>query len=222
MATTAPSLPPLDVTATLTGKRILFAGVTGFVGKVSLSMLLHRYGEVLGHLYISVRRGNAPSAERRFYDKVATSEPFEPLRERHGGQEGMDAWLRQRVTVLDGDITDPLLGMDEAAVEKLKGNVHAVINCAGLVSFNPSVELSLEINTNGVRHLVDLCQRVGAPLVHMSTAFVAGNRSGLVFEDDEVVGYFPKKGELDGRDFSLEQEEKDIAKLVARTRERAE
>ncbi|MBM4380320.1 MAG: AMP-binding protein, partial [Deltaproteobacteria bacterium] len=222
MTSTAPSLPPLDVTATLTGKRILFAGVTGFVGKVSLSMLLHRYGEVLEHVYVSVRRGNAPSAERRFYDKVATAEPFEPLRERHGGQEGLDDWLRPRVTVLDGDITDVALGMDGPQVEALKGKVHAVINCAGLVSFNPSVELSLEINTQGVRHLVDLCQRLGAPLVHMSTAFVVGNKSGLVFEDDEVVGYFPKKGELDGRDFSLEQEEKDIAKLVARTRERAE
>ncbi|HEY1086800.1 MAG TPA: AMP-binding protein, partial [Archangium sp.] len=58
--------------------------------------------------------------------------------------------------------------------------------------------------------------------VHMSTSFVAGNRSGLVFEDEEVVGYFPRKGELDGRDFSLEQELADAEKIVARLREQAD
>ncbi len=56
----------------------------------------------------------------------------------------------------------------------------------------------------------------------MSTAFVAGNRDGLVFEDEEVSGYFPKKDELDGRDFSLEQELADCEKLVARLREQAD
>ncbi len=56
----------------------------------------------------------------------------------------------------------------------------------------------------------------------MSTAFVAGNRSGLVFEDEEVCGYFPKKDELDGRDFSLEQELKDAERIVARLREQAD
>jgi long-chain acyl-CoA synthetase len=56
----------------------------------------------------------------------------------------------------------------------------------------------------------------------MSTAFVAGNRSGLVFEDEEVIGYFPRKDELDGRDFSLEQELADAEKIVARLREQAD
>ena len=41
----------LSVSQTLTGKRILFAGATGFVGKVSLSMLLHRYGRELAKVY---------------------------------------------------------------------------------------------------------------------------------------------------------------------------
>ncbi len=36
----------LDVAATLKGKRILFVGATGFVGKVALSLLLRRYPEI--------------------------------------------------------------------------------------------------------------------------------------------------------------------------------
>ena len=75
---------PLDVTGLLTGKRVLFAGATGFVGKVCLSMLLHRYGEELAKVYVLVRKGSSRDAATRFFDKVATSEPYLPIRERHG------------------------------------------------------------------------------------------------------------------------------------------
>ena len=60
-------------------------------------------------------------------------------------------------------------------------------------SFNPSLEVGLNVNTVGVKHTAELCLKLGVPMVHVSTAFVAGNRSGLVFEDEEVKGYFPKK-----------------------------
>ncbi|ATB31617.1 AMP-binding protein [Melittangium boletus] len=215
------SLPELNVTQIFTGKRLLFAGATGFVGKVTLSMLLTRYGQELDKLYVLVRKGSAPSAERRFFDKVATSEPFQPLRDAHG-DEGALEFLRRKVEVIDGDITDPLMGLEPAQAEALTGQVHAIVNCAGLVSFNPSLEVGLNVNTHGVKNTVELALRWNVPLIHMSTAFVAGNRNGLVFEDEEVVGYFPRQDELDGRDFSLEQELADAEKLVARLREQAD
>ncbi len=216
-----PSLGPLDVTKILTGKRVLFAGATGFVGKVSLSMLLHHYGDVLAHVNVLVRKGSSKSAEARFYDKVAPSEPFLPLRDKLG-EEGAIAWLRGKTTILDGDITDPWMGMDETAARALKGQIDVVINCAGLVSFNPSLEVGLNVNTHGVKFLVEACLHWDVPLVHMSTSFVAGNRSGLIFEDEEINGYFPRRSELDGRDFTLEQELADAGKIVARLREEAD
>lgn len=215
------ALPELNVTQTFTGKRLLFAGATGFVGKVTLSMLLTRYGQDLDKVYVLVRKGSAASAERRFFDKVATSEPFQPLRDSLG-DEGALAFIRQKVEVLDGDITDPWMGLEEPQVEALTGKVHAFINCAGLVSFNPSLEVGLNVNTHGLKFAAALAVRWSVPLIHMSTAFVAGNRSGLVFEDEEIRGYFPKREEMDGRDFSLEQELQDAARIVARLREQAE
>jgi long-chain acyl-CoA synthetase len=215
------SLGPLDVTRTLTGKRVLFAGATGFVGKVSLSMLLHHYGEELDHVYVVVRKGSSRDAHTRFYDKVATSEPFQPLRDKYGEAEAI-TWLKGKCTILDGDITDPWMGLVEAEAQALKGKIDVVVNCAGLVSFNPSLEVGLNINTHGLKFVVDACLFWDVPLVHMSTSFVAGNRSGLVFEDEDIIGYFPKRGELDGRDFSLEQELADCEKLVARLRQQAD
>src|SRR5919197_3845269 len=128
--------PELNVTRALTGGRILFAGVTGFVGKVTLSMLLHRYGRKLDRVYVLVRKGSAASAERRFFDKVASSEPFQPIRDAMG-EEGALNFLRQKCVVLQGDISDPALGLSKEQMEPLRGSVDLVINCAGLVSFNP-------------------------------------------------------------------------------------
>ncbi len=210
-----------DVTQTLSGKRILFAGATGFVGKVALAMLLERYGDVLAQLVVVVRKGSAKDASTRFFDKVARSEPFEPLRQRLG-EDGAMAFLKAKCTVYDGDLTDPFLGLDDATVKSLKGQIDVVINCAGLVSFNPSLEVGLNVNTHGVKYLAEACLYWDVPVVHMSTAFVAGNRSGLVFEDEEIRGYFPKRGTIDGRDFSLAQELVDCESIFARLRGMAE
>ena len=45
---------PLDVHTLLRGKRLLVMGGTGFLGKVWLSMVLHRFPEV-DHIYLVVR-----------------------------------------------------------------------------------------------------------------------------------------------------------------------
>jgi long-chain acyl-CoA synthetase len=212
---------PLDVSQALAGKHLLFVGATGFVGKVALSMLLHRYGRALGRVSVVVRRGSSASAEARFYGKILTGEPFRPLREEFGAA-GAEAFVRSRVEVLEGDVTEPDFGLSESTVAALDGSVGVLLNSAGLVSFNPSLEVGLKVNTYGVQHAVELALRLDVPLVHVSTAFVAGNRSGLVFEDEEITGYFPKQGELDGRDFSLQRELSDCREEVARLRGKAE
>ena len=42
----APATRPLDVASALTGRRLLVTGATGFVGKVTLTLLLDRYPDV--------------------------------------------------------------------------------------------------------------------------------------------------------------------------------
>ncbi|HVE83071.1 MAG TPA: SDR family oxidoreductase, partial [Myxococcales bacterium] len=132
----SPPIARLDVSRVLGGKGVLFAGATGFLGKVALCMLLDRYGDALDKVHVVVRRGSSTSAERRFYDKVVPSEPFQPLRDRLG-EQGVVEWLQRKVSILDGDITDPDLGLTAAELDLLAGRAHVLINCAGLVSFNP-------------------------------------------------------------------------------------
>ncbi|HTT71931.1 MAG TPA: AMP-binding protein, partial [Anaeromyxobacteraceae bacterium] len=218
---------PLDVAGALRGKSILFTGATGFVGKVTLSLLLHRYPEV-GRVFVLVRPGTGGTASARFFDKVAASRPFDPLRAEHG--ERFLEFMRSKCVPVAGDVSDPLLGLKEGDLGALEG-LSLVLNCAGLVDFNPSLELALNVNVLGARHAVDLCRRTGAPLVHVSTCFVAGNRSGVVFEDEEIAGYFPRREGVEGRptretldtgDFDLERELADCERQIARVREDAE
>ncbi len=222
-----PGGAPLDVRATLAGKRLLVTGATGFVGKVALTMLLDRYPEV-GTVFVLVRPGTGGSAEARFFEKVAASRPFDPLRRRHG--ERFEAFLREKCAVVAGDVSDPLMGVSERDLARLAG-LDAVVNCAGLVDFDPSLELALGVNVHGPRNAVELCRRTGAALLHMSTCFVAGNRDGVVYEDEELRGYFPrregvvgrpKQDTLDAADFDVEAEVKDCERRLAEVRERAD
>ena len=71
---------PLDVASIFDGKNVALIGATGFVGKVALSLLLRRYPNI-GRVYVLVRPGAGNTPEDRFFDKVATSPVFDPVRE---------------------------------------------------------------------------------------------------------------------------------------------
>ena len=219
--------PRLDVAAALRGRALLVTGATGFVGKVTLSMLLHRYPDV-GKVFVLVRPGTGGTAEARFFEKVVTSRPFDPVRAQHG--PGFAAFVREKCAPLAGDVTEPLLGLSERDLAALSG-LAVLVNCAGLVDFNPSLELAVKVNALGAQHAVEVCRATGAALVHVSTCFVAGNRSGVVFEDEEIVGYFPRRegvegrptaGTLDERDFDVDRELADCARSIQRAREDVE
>ncbi len=226
-AATVPGAAPLDVARTLAGRTLLVTGATGFVGKVALSMLLDRYPGV-GRVFVLVRPGVGGTAEARFFDKIAPSRPFDPLRARHGA--GFDAFLREKCVPVAGDVSDPLLGLSEADLARLEG-LDAIVNSAGLVDFDASLELALSVNVRGAGNAVELCRRTGAALLHVSTTFVAGNRDGVVHEDEEIRGYFPRRegvegrpkdGVLDAADFSVETELADATRRIEELRTRAD
>src|SRR5215470_8630672 len=183
----------MNVRETLRGRRLLFVGSTGFVGKVALSMLLRRFPEV-GQVFVLVRPGAGSTSEQRFFGKVVQSPVFDPIREAHG--DGAEAFLRAKVSPLAGDAARADLNFTADDLARL-GKLDAIINCAGLVSFSPSLETALRINTLGVRHVRDVAKKTGAAVIHISTCFVAGNRpadEGQIWEDDPA-GYYPRRSE---------------------------
>ncbi len=204
------------------GRNVFILGSTGFVGKVLLSMLLHRFPDI-GRVYVMVRRGSGTSSEARFWASVVTSPAFDSLRAKYGGPEGLAAFLKERIAVVDGDISVANLGLPEEEAERVAKDIDVLINSSGRVTFNPPLESALRTNVEGTKNVLAFARRMRRPaLLHTSTCFVAGNRSGEVWEDEELIGYYPRHAELPGTKFSVEQEMADSERIAAAIRGEAD
>ena len=127
-------------------RRIFLIGSTGFLGKVTLSMLLHRFPNV-GRVYVTVRARSQEESETRFWNNVITAPPFDPLRERYGS--AMDGFIRDKVVVVGGDIAETNLGFSDEAAQRIADDLDIIINSAGNVTFNPTLESGLRTNVVG-------------------------------------------------------------------------
>ncbi|MBM3268672.1 MAG: SDR family oxidoreductase [Candidatus Sericytochromatia bacterium] len=188
------------------GKRILLVGASGFLGGVALSLLLSRCPE-LERAYVLMRRAPGLPAPERFAERVLPAVAFDPLRA---------AWpeINDRVTVLQGDMSAPDLGLEPDALEAL-GDLDLILNCAGLVDFEAPLDQAYRTNVVGVQNLVALARRTGAHLIHVSTCFVAGAATGRRAEEVEA-GWFPRRDEAPYLDFDPAREIADIEAEIGR------
>ncbi|HET9219995.1 MAG TPA: SDR family oxidoreductase [Terriglobia bacterium] len=193
---------------------LLLMGGTGFVGKVFLAMTLERFPE-LKHLVVQVRRKKNVSGEQRFYNDILNSPPVRPTVDRLGGVNT----LREKITVLEGDLDEPLCGISAERIEQLKGKIDIIVNLAGVVDFDPPVNESFETNVYGTQHLIALVQLLDTKLVHVSTCYVAGKRNGRIPEGIDIEGYFPRRDTAPNEHFSIEQELDWYERFVKETRE---
>lgn len=220
-ALSTPSLRPLDVGARLEGARLLILGGTGFLGKIFWIMMLDRY-PTIGKIFLLVRSSKKATSEERFWADVATSEAMLPLKAKYG--DGLDAFLRDKIAPIDGDVGNPNCGIAESFLAEHKGRIDAVINVAGVVDFNPPLDEALDTNAFGAQNLVALCRVLGdAPLFHTSTCYVVGNRKGLIQEDVPGEKYpFPRADELGRELWDPEREIKDCLDIVAQAKSRCD
>ncbi len=180
----------LHPTKLLDGSTMVVVGGTGFLGKVWLGMLLTRFPNV-GHLYLLVRPKADQTAEERFWSQIATSVCLDPVREQHPGAQ-FEAFIRSKITPVAGDVVQPNLGIEPALIERLAGKITAVVNVSGVVDFNPPLDEALEVNAFGVTNLVSLAKTLRAPVLHTSTCYVAGYRSGVIEEEAPNAVPFPR------------------------------
>jgi len=173
-------LHPLSVRSTLTGRHIMLMGVTGFIGKVWLVNLLSDLPEV-GCIYLLIRRQKSDPALRRFEKMVEESPVFDPLHERYGA--GLGRFLAERVEVVEGDASQPGLGLSPEIATRLLSRLDLVVNSSGLTDFNPDLRDALTTNVDAAMHVLDFVRRSDhAGLIHLSTCYVAGARDGRVGE----------------------------------------
>jgi fatty acyl-CoA reductase len=176
-----PRVDRLSVRETLAHRHILLIGVTGFIGKVWLVDLLENVPNI-GKITLLIRRNRTTSAQRRFEKIVEESPTFDRLQERYGRHLG--AFLKEKIDVVEGDVSAPGLGMSESVQARLAKSLDLVVNSAGLTDFNPDLRDALASNVDSAVQLLNFlgqCERAG--LMHLSTCYVVGMRDGRVGEE---------------------------------------
>jgi len=209
-----PRVERLSVREKLANRHILLIGVTGFIGKVWLVDLLENVPNI-GKITLLIRRNRTTSAQRRFEKIVEESPTFDTLHDRHGRKLG--AFLEEKVEVVEGDVSQPGLGLNEATQARLAKSLDLIVNSAGLTDFNPDLRDALSSNVDSAIHLLDFlrkCNHTG--LMHLSTCYVVGMRDGRVTEELRD-NYNPTSDPK----FDAEREVESLRETIRRVEERA-
>ena len=157
-------------------ERVLITGATGFVGRQVVRGLLERRPEVELVLFVRAK-GATPGS-----DRARTI-----IREVTGRRD--TSVLEDRVTIVDADITQEQCGLDAATFRAMAAGTTRIIHSAATVYFAEQLDESRRINVTGTVNMLALAeeaQRAGTlrSFVHVSTAYVAGFREGMVREDE--------------------------------------
>jgi NAD(P)-dependent dehydrogenase (short-subunit alcohol dehydrogenase family) len=156
-------------------------GATGFIGRHLVERLLEREGTI----YVLVREGSKGRLEE--------------LRSRWGADS-------DRVVGIVGDLWQRGLGVSDADIERLHGEVDHLFHLAAIYDMTADAESQRVANIEGTRHMVEFAEAVEAGHVHMvSSIAAAGLYKGTWREDmfDEAEDldnhpYFRTKHDSEG------------------------
>lgn len=207
--------PGFSVRHAFSGKHVMLIGVTGFIGKVWLANTLLDLPDVK-RIYLLIRRQKSSPGERRFQKMIEESPVFDPLFERHG--DSLADFLRDKVEVIEGDVTQPGLGFTRELARRLQSDLDLIVNSSGLTDFNPDLRDALATNTDAAVNILEFVRGSDhAGLVHLSTCYVAGEQDGRVSEKI-IPNHNPRC--LEG--FDAEQEWRSLQELIRQGEAQAE
>ncbi|MFB3779352.1 MAG: SDR family oxidoreductase [Bryobacteraceae bacterium] len=162
------------------GERVVLTGATGFLGQEIFRLLIERRPEA--RLVLLVRETADKSAAQR----------LEALLARCCAPEEREA-VRRRIQVYAADTALECCGLSPGDWAAVADGATRIIHAAAAVRFDALIEETRRANVGGVRNVLELAgeaRRRGSLgcFTHVSTAFVAGCRAGLVREDELNTG----------------------------------
>src|SRR3954454_9028445 len=145
---------------------IFFTGFPGFIGSRLAERLLAESPDVR----------IAALVESKMADRA---------REAAAKIEGGD-----RIEVLPGDIAKIDLGLSREDVERLRAETTIAYHLAAIYNLAVPLDIAEQVNVAGTGNVLQLlrnCERLER-FNYVSTAYVAGDRNGVVFEHELVMG----------------------------------
>uniref|UniRef100_A0A0D9XJ02 Fatty acyl-CoA reductase n=1 Tax=Leersia perrieri TaxID=77586 RepID=A0A0D9XJ02_9ORYZ len=154
------------------GKTVLITGATGFIAKLVVEKILRLQPEVK-RLYLLVRAADQVSAKERVRSEMMELQIFQPLRDKY--QTHFNFWFWDKVFPLAGDVSLTNLGIGDAGLaEDVRKETEIIVHMAATVNFAERYDTALEVNTMGVKHMIEIaskCTNLELVLL-VSTAYV--------------------------------------------------
>jgi NAD(P)-dependent dehydrogenase (short-subunit alcohol dehydrogenase family) len=158
-------------------------GATGFIGRRLVEKLLRRPDATVYYLIL----------EREL--------PLvEPLHQRWG--------TAARAVPIVGDLTQPRLGVAEADIARLKGNVRHLFHLAAIYDLKASAEIQEKVNIQGTRNVVAFAEAIEAGCFHLTSSIAAAGLYEGVFRED----MFEEAEELDNPYYRTKHESEGIVR----------
>lgn len=141
-------------------KNVLLIGGTGYLGSHIIDSFMKNE---TGKIYCLIREKNGQKPADRLRSI---------LRFYFGDKYKND--IDVRIKVLNGDITEPNLGLSIADYNTVKNDVDVIINSGAIVKHYGLKQQFEDINVVGTQNVVDLCKKEKKRLLHVSTTSVSG------------------------------------------------
>ncbi|KAF3625188.1 putative fatty acyl-CoA reductase 2-like [Capsicum annuum] len=168
-------------------KNILVTSATGFLANVLIEKML-RTTPKINKIYILIRAKDKEAAFDRVTSEIIESKVFKCLKEMLG--ESYESFIRSKLVPIVGNIHEPNLGMDSIIAHQVAQEIDLIVDSAANITFDLRYDLALEANVNGPYQLMlfaKKCKKLKI-LVHYSTAYVNGEREGLIYEKPFTMG----------------------------------
>ncbi|VAH55543.1 unnamed protein product [Triticum turgidum subsp. durum] len=186
------------------GKSILITGSTGFLGKVLVEKILRVQPDVK-KLFLLIRAPDAESAKLRIQTEIIDREIFHVLKEKHGVR--FNNFIEEKICPLVGDIIYENFGLDNAQLGELSKDIDVIVNGAATTNFFERYDVAFDVNVLGVKHICAFatkCPKLRM-LLHVSTAYVAGEQEGIIPEKPILMGETIKAGRKTMKELGLKR-----------------
>ncbi|TCS41986.1 SDR family oxidoreductase [Reinekea marinisedimentorum] len=163
--------------------QVFITGGTGFIGRRLVARLLESRPEI-HTLYILVRPASLQKADK-VLQKTVTNEH-----------------LRDKVKFIQGDLSEPALGVSEEAKAQMAGSVDHFFHLGAIYDLKADRDSQYAVNVQGSQYAVEFAREIGVKTFHLMSSIAAAGFYPGVFREDmftEATGldhpYFSTKHE---------------------------
>jgi len=151
---------------------IFITGGTGFLGTELISQLI-RLKDPGIVIHVLVRAANEEEACHR-------------LRAAWQHDSLLCKKIGTQIFPVTGDLTDRHLGLTKKAWMGLRDEITLIFHCGAQISFQEDADALAAVNVGGTKHVLAFASHVPnlKRFIHISTAYVAGQKSGRITEEE--------------------------------------